>query len=163
MYVLLNRENIVIDLLNNVRYIKLQSGTQYIVACPEREGTGVIGSDCNTLYTLAKTDTTNNPNAVTIMQFNELPENCKPNYWIYDSETNSLVERYTTGVEKRENAYEVDNIIDWQESQVTVDDANKLWQAYTAEGKVDIAKELTEKISEAKATIREMYPDDAEE
>ena len=99
MYVLLNRENIVIDLLNNVRYIKLQSGTQYIVACPEREGTGVIGSDCNTLYTLAKTDTTNNPNAVTIMQFNELPENCKPNYWIYDSETNSLVERYTTGVE----------------------------------------------------------------
>ena len=160
MYILLNRENVIIDILETVRYIKLQSGTGYTVACPEQEGTGVIGSDANTHYTLIKADMQHDKNAVKVMQFDELPEDCKPNYWIYNAESGDLELRYTTGAEKRENAYEVDPIIEWYDSQITVDDANKLWQAYTAEGKVDIAKELTEKIANAKTEISKMYPDE---
>ena len=33
MYVLLNRENIVVDILDNLRYIKLQSSNGIVVAC----------------------------------------------------------------------------------------------------------------------------------
>lgn len=159
MYVLINRENVVVDILQEVRYIRLQSNASYVIACEEDKGTGVIGSDCNTHYILISADTQHNPDAVRVVEFELLPEGCKPNYWVYNSETNSLEERYTTGAEKRENAYEVDDIIEWQGDQITVDDANQLWQAYTAEGKVDVAKELTEKISEAKAQIRKEYPD----
>ena len=43
MYVLLNRENIVVDILDNLRYIKLQSSNGIVVACSKEEGTGVIG------------------------------------------------------------------------------------------------------------------------
>lgn len=160
MYVLLNRENIVVDILNEVRYVKLQSDASYVIACEEKQGTGVIGSDCNTHYPLISADNTNSINAVRVMQFDELPENCKPLYWVYNQETESLEERYTTGAEKRENAYEVDAIIEWQGEQLTVDGANKLWQAYTAEGKVSTAQELTAKIAEAKAQIRKEYPDE---
>lgn len=160
MYILLNRENIVVDILYEVRYVKLQSDSGYVIACAETQGTGVIGSDCNTHYPLISADNTNSANAVRVMQFDELPENCKPLYWIYNQETESLEECYTTGAEKRENAYEVDAIIEWQGDQITVDGANKLWQAYTAEGKVSIAQELTAKIAEAKAQIREEYPDE---
>ena len=161
MYILLNRDNIIVDIIETLRYIKLQSNAGYTVACSEQEGTGVIGSDANTHYTLIKADMQHDVNAVRVMQFDELPENCKPFYWIYNQETGSLEERYTTGVEKRENAYEVDTIIEWQGDQITVDGANKLWQAYTAEGKVSTAQELTAKIAEAKAQIREEYPDEA--
>lgn len=160
MYILINRENVVIDILQEVRYIRLQSDASYVIACEEDEGTGVIGSDCNTHYTLIKADMQHDVNAVRVMQFDELPENCKPFYWVYNQETESLEERYTTGAEKRENAYEVDAIIEWQGDQITVDGANKLWQAYTAEGKVSIAQELTAKIAEAKAQIREEYSDE---
>lgn len=160
MYVLINRNNILVDVLNEVRYIKLQSANGIVVACAENEGTGVIGSDADTHYVLIKADTEHNLNAVRVMQFDELPENCKPFYWVYNQETESLEERYTTGAEKRENAYEVDAIIEWQGEQLTVDGANKLWQAYTAEGKVSTAQELTAKIAEAKAQIRKEYPDE---
>ena len=54
MYILLNRENVVVDILAEARYIKLQSSNGIVVACGEDEGTGVIGSDCDTHYTLVK-------------------------------------------------------------------------------------------------------------
>ena len=160
MYILLNRENVIVDIFEAIRYVKLQSDANYFVICSEREGTGVVGLSSAARYPLISSDLRYDKNAVRVMQFDELPENCKANYWIYNPETQKLEERYTTGAEKRENAYEVDAIIDWQDSQITVDDANKLWQAYTAEGKVDIAKELTEKIANAKTEIRKMYPDE---
>jgi len=127
MYILINRENVVIDILQEVRYIRLQSDANYVIACEEDEGTGVIGSDCDTHYTLMSTDMQHNPNAVRVVEIEMLPEGCKPFYWIYNQETESLEERYTTGAEKRENAYEVDAIIEWQGDQITVDGANKLW------------------------------------
>ena len=162
-YVLVNRKGVVIDILNTVRYIKLQSGANYVIACPEDEGTGVIGSDADTHYTLIRADLQHDENAVQVMQFDELPEDCKPNYWIYNSETQVLEPRYTTGAQKREVAYENDPLIEWGGDKITVDDGNRLWQAYTAEGKVATAQELTALIAFAKEQIRELYPDQAKE
>lgn len=95
-YVLVNRDNIVVDILDNyIRYIKLQSSNGVTVACEEDEGTGVIGSDCDTHYVLIKADTTSSPNAVRVVEFKEIPSNVKPGLWKLDNETGTLVYRYT--------------------------------------------------------------------
>lgn len=86
MYILLNRENVVVDILAEARYIKLQSSNGIVVACGEDEGTGVIGSDCDTHYTLVKADTLNQSNAVTVLEIEEIPSNVIPNYSIYNFE-----------------------------------------------------------------------------
>lgn len=86
MYILLNRENVVVDILAEARYIKLQSSNGIVVACGEDEGTGVIGSNCDTHYTLVKADILNQPNAVTVLELEEIPSNVIPNYSIYNFE-----------------------------------------------------------------------------
>ncbi len=95
MYILVNRDNIVVDILSEVRYIKLQSSNGITVACEEDEGTGVIGSDCDTHYVLIKADTVSSPNAVRVVEMDEIPSNAKPNLWKLDNETGTLVYRYT--------------------------------------------------------------------
>lgn len=86
MYILLNRENVVVDILAEARYIKLQSSNGIVVACGEDEATGVIGSNCDTHYTLVKADILNQPNAVTVLELEEVPSNVIPNYSIYNFE-----------------------------------------------------------------------------
>ena len=93
-YVLINRDNVVIDILDEVRYIKLQSNG-YVVACPESEGTGVIGSDCDTHYQLIRTDTTSSPNAVRVIEREEIPSELTPGLYKLDTETNEFVYRYS--------------------------------------------------------------------
>lgn len=95
MYVLLNRENIVVDILDNLRYIKLQSSNGIVVACSEEEGTGIIGSDCDTHYVLIQADTINSPNAVRVIEVEEIPSNVTPNLYKFDNETQSFVYRYS--------------------------------------------------------------------
>ena len=95
MYVLLNRGNIVVDILDYIRYIKLQSSNGIVVACSEEEGTGVIGSDCDTHYVLIQADTVNSPNAVRIIEIDEVPSNVTPNLYKFDNETQSFVYRYS--------------------------------------------------------------------
>lgn len=95
MYVLLNRGNIVVDILDNLRYIKLQSSNGIVVACSEEEGTGVIGSDCDTHYVLIQADTINSPNAVRVIEVEEIPSNVTPNLYKFDNETQSFVYRYS--------------------------------------------------------------------
>lgn len=94
-YILLNRENIVVDILDYVRYIKLQSSNGVIVGCEEKEGTGVIGSDCNTHYTLIKADSQNSPDAVKVLEFKEIPSYVKIGLYKYDAEQKIFVDRYT--------------------------------------------------------------------
>lgn len=94
-YVLLNRKNIVVDILSEVRYIKLQSPNSIVVACQEKEGTGVIGSDCNTHYTLIRSDMTNSEDAVRVLELEKIPSDVKPNLYKLDPETNTLVYRYS--------------------------------------------------------------------
>lgn len=95
MYILLNRENILVDILHEVRYTKLQSPKGIVVSCGEDEGTGVIGSDCNTHYVLIKSDTQNSVDAVRIMELDEIPSGVEPNRYKWDSETQTFVYRYT--------------------------------------------------------------------
>lgn len=91
MYILLNRENIVVDILSEARYIKLQSSNGIVVACEEEEGTGVIGSDSDTHYTLVKADVLNQPNAVTVLELETIPSNVIPNYSKYNQEDGTFI------------------------------------------------------------------------
>lgn len=90
-YILLNRKNTVIDILDEVRYIKLQSLSGITVACEENEGTGVIGSDADTHYTLIRADMNSDPNAVRVMALEEIPSDVRPNLAYLDTETGNLV------------------------------------------------------------------------
>lgn len=62
--------------------------------------------------------------------------------------------------ERREHEYETTPCISWGGEQITVDQANQKWSAYTAEGDVEIAQELTALIADAKANIRKQIPDE---
>ena len=64
-----------------------------------------------------------------------------------------------TPEELRERAYETDKVISYEGKMLTVDEANRKWQEYQAEGHSK-ANELTTLIANAKATIREQYPDE---
>ena len=86
MYILLNRENVVVDILSETRYIKLQSSNGIVVACEEEEGTGVIGSNGDTHYTLIKADVLNQSNAVKVLEIETIPSDVTPNYSIYNQE-----------------------------------------------------------------------------
>ena len=95
-YVLINRKGIVVDILDNsIRYIKLLSSRGATVACEKDEGSGVIGSDSNTHYTLIQADATNSPDAVQVVEFEEIPSEVRPGYYKLDNETHTLVYRYT--------------------------------------------------------------------
>ena len=61
--------------------------------------------------------------------------------------------------ELRERSYETDKVISYEGKMLTVDEANRKWQEYQAEGNSK-ANELTTMIANAKATIREQYQDD---
>lgn len=94
-YVLLNRENIVVDILTDtICYVKLQS-SGISIACEEDEGIGVIGSDNDTHYQLIRSDTQSNPNAVRVLELETIPSYVKPGLYKLDTETGEFVDRYT--------------------------------------------------------------------
>ena len=64
-----------------------------------------------------------------------------------------------TPKELRERVYETEKIISYDGDMLTVDEANRKWQEYQAEGNSK-ANELTTLIANAKAMIREQYPDE---
>jgi hypothetical protein len=95
-YILINRNNVVVDIISErIRYIKLQPSTSYVIACEENEGTGVIGSDNDTHYTLIKSDTQHNENAVKIIAVEEIPSEVSINNSVYNAETNEFENRYS--------------------------------------------------------------------
>lgn len=92
MYVLLNRDNIVVDILENIRYLKRNPQSGIVIACDEEdEGIGVIGSDANTHYVLIDADTTSSPDAVRVLELEEIPSDVRPNFAYLDTETGELV------------------------------------------------------------------------
>lgn len=60
--------------------------------------------------------------------------------------------------EKREIAYNTEEVIEWQNKMITVTEAAKLWNYYAAEGS-EVADQLTVLIFEAKTDIRRRFPD----
>ena len=65
----------------------------------------------------------------------------------------------STPEELRERVHETEKLISYGGNMLTVDEANRKWQEYQAEGNSK-ANELTTLIANAKATIREQYPDE---
>lgn len=65
-----------------------------------------------------------------------------------------------TAEQQREQAYESSAIISYRGQMITVDQANKLWTEYTAEGDTETSSTLQTLIAEAKESIREEYPDE---
>ena len=76
------------------------------------------------------------------------------------SETEGIHWEYIpyTPKELRERVYETEKIISYEDDMLTVDEANRKWQEYQAEGNSK-ANELTTLITNAKAMIRGQYPD----
>lgn len=64
-----------------------------------------------------------------------------------------------TSREKREQAYETRACVEYDGQTLTVDAANKLYLAYSAEGQMERAQELSTLIAVAKADIRAEWPD----
>lgn len=65
-----------------------------------------------------------------------------------------------TASQMRENAYNTEQVIEWDGAMITVTEASQKWQYYAAEGNTVKIDELTALIAEAKASIREQYPDE---
>ena len=79
---------------------------------------------------------------------------------IIDIDVDDIKIDLPTPAQKREEAYNTQAIIDWNGSKLTVTGAAQLWQYYAAEGNTAKTDELTALIAEAKASIREQYPDE---
>lgn len=91
MYLLVNRDSIIIDTLSFIRYIKTQPISGLVIGCEESEATGVIASDCNTHYPLVKSDIYNSSNAVEVIQIAE-DQDIKP--YKYKWINGEIVPRY---------------------------------------------------------------------
>ena len=65
-----------------------------------------------------------------------------------------------TAAQLRENEYNTKKVVEWDSAVITVTEASQKWQYYAAEGNTEKASKLTELIAEAKANIREQYPDE---
>ncbi len=64
-----------------------------------------------------------------------------------------------TPAELREKAYETEKLIEWDGNMLTVDEANKMFLRYDAEGYTEKSAALTTLIAHAKAEIRARYAD----
>ena len=60
----------------------------------------------------------------------------------------------------REEAYNTESVIAWNDSMLTVTEASVLWQYYAAEGSA-LADILQKLIASAKEEIRERFPDES--
>ena len=65
-----------------------------------------------------------------------------------------------TAAQLRENEYNTKKVVEWDGAILTVTEASNKWQYYSAEGNTEKANKLVEIIAEAKASIREQYPDE---
>ena len=76
------------------------------------------------------------------------------------SETEGIHWEYIPYIPKelRKRVYETEKIISYEDDMLTVDEANRKWQEYQAEGNSK-ANELTTLIANAKDMIRGQYPD----
>ena len=63
-----------------------------------------------------------------------------------------------TPAQQRKAAYEEKALVAWEGQLLTVTEAAQVWQYYAAEGNIK-SYDIQRLIAEAKAAIREMYPD----
>lgn len=65
-----------------------------------------------------------------------------------------------TPAEQREQAYNTQPCVEWDEEMLTVTEAAQQWAYYAAEGNSEKTDALTVLIKAAKQSIREQYPDE---
>ena len=82
--------------------------------------------------------------------------------WLFTNQPAPQPVSEPTAKELREEAYETEDIIEYDGTVLTVDEANKLYMSYLAEGNNSKCSQLQQLICEAKTTIRNTYPDDKE-
>ena len=73
-----------------------------------------------------------------------------------------LTAKFLTPREHRESIYSTERIIEYQNELLTVDDANRLYLQYAAEGNTSICEKLQKLIATTKNNIRKQYPDETE-
>lgn len=81
-----------------------------------------------------------------------------PEGWEYNELTGHFVKQMSRR-ELRENAYNTQAVIRWEDKMITVTEAARLWQYYAAEDNKK-ADELSSLIKQEKNKIRDTYPDD---
>ena len=85
---------------------------------------------------------------------------CSANGYTYKESSIPIPEpEPPTPAQLREEAYNTQAVIPWDGSMITVTQASQKWQYYAAEGNTAKTDALTALIAEAKASIREQYPD----
>ena len=98
---------------------------------------------------------------VIITEENGKAVSVEPNIELWESWKASIQEpEQETSKELREKAYNTQAIISFDGEMLTVTQASQKWQYYAAEGNTEKTDELTALIAEAKAKIREQYPDE---
>ena len=98
---------------------------------------------------------------VIITEKNGKAVSVEPNTELWESWKASVKEpAQETSKELREKAYNTQAIISFDGEMLTVTQASQKWQYYAAEGNTEKTDELTALIAEAKAKIREQYPDE---
>lgn len=102
MILLLNKDNVIIDIVENLRYVR-KNKNGYTVLCHEDEDPqGLIGSDDTTIYALAGTQLqTAYTDIVRSVMPAELAEETEPLKYKWNDETGD--------VEPNEDAYPLDN------------------------------------------------------
>lgn len=78
---------------------------------------------------------------------------CSENGYTYERRIDPVYETISAA-KQREELYNTDPVIIWEDEQITVTQASQKWQYYAAEGS-EKAAELQKLIAEAKAAIRE--------
>lgn len=91
---------------------------------------------------------------------NSLPDGDINNYLYQDNQYiySPIESLESSSTEQRENAYNTEAIIEWDNKMITITQAAQLWQYYAAEGNKK-SNELTVLIVQAKELIRKKYPD----
>jgi hypothetical protein len=76
MFIYVNKNNLIVDMISEPRWVKWQTEPALLISCAEEEATGVIGSDCDTFYSL---------DSVSVYETNEPIEDFIPNVYAYDN------------------------------------------------------------------------------
>lgn len=182
MYILVNRDKKIVDTVMFPRYVKLQSSPAIFIGCELSEGpVGVIGSDSNTFYPLISADAANAPNAVSLVEIEELPENFILGYFSYVED--EIVETYTIAeVQQQKQAENITAFEEYVNSQyiefnnkqygISQENQNEIafrllqnemsgtaleWHAHGEEDVAWSKEDLTELMSQIAAAIYPIY------
>lgn len=91
MFLLLNKDNVIIDIVDTVKYVK-KNKNNIIVLCRQDEAQGYIGSDGDTIYAKAGSQLIPNYNDIAKwVSIDEVSNDVKPLEYAYDFENSKII------------------------------------------------------------------------